>query len=62
MGKVKEMYMEMIERERYEVLLNHESGDEDYQYELYKQTVNDNWNQHLMEQQAEYEQMLADKY
>ena len=61
MGKVKEMYMEMIERERYDVLLNHESGDEDYQYELYKQRLMDDYHQELMERET-YEQHLAEKY
>ena len=61
MGKVKEMYMEMIERERYDVLLNHESGDEDYQYQLYKQRLMDDYHQELMERET-YEQHLAEKY
>jgi len=61
MGKVKEMYMEMIERERYDVLLNHESGDEDYQYELYKQRLMDDYHQELMERET-YEQHLEEKY
>ncbi len=56
------MYMEMIERERYDVLLNQESGDEDYQYELYKQHLIDLYEQHLMEQKAAYEEMLADRH
>lgn len=62
MGKIKEMYMEMIERERYDVLLNQESGDEDYQYDLYKQHLIDLYEQHLMEQKAAYEEMLADRH
>lgn len=38
-----------------------QTGDEDYQYDLYKQRKMDEYNQQLMEQQA-YEEMLADKY
>ena len=40
---------------------NQSSGDEDYQYELYKQRKMDEYNQELMEREA-YEQHLSDKY
>ena len=40
---------------------NQTNGDEDYQYELYKQRTMDDYHQELMEREA-YEQHLADKY
>ena len=40
---------------------NQLSGDEDYQYELYKQRVMDDYHQELMERET-YEQHLAEKY
>ena len=40
---------------------NQSNGDEDYDYELYKQRKMDDYNQELMEREA-YEQHLADKY
>ena len=39
---------------------NQTSGDEDYQYELYKQRTMDDYHQELMEREA-YEQHLGDK-
>ena len=38
-----------------------QTGDEDYQYELYRERQMDEYNQHLIEREA-YEEMLADKY
>ena len=40
---------------------NQLSGDEDYQYELYKQRVMDDYHQELMERET-YEQHLEEKY
>ena len=56
MGKTKELYEEVMLNQ-----LFNETGDEDYQYDLYKQRKMDEYNQELMEREA-YEEMLADKY
>ena len=40
---------------------NQSNGDEDYDYELYKQRKMDEYNQELMEREA-YEEMLGDRY
>ena len=56
MGHTKDMLQELID-EHYNQL----HGDEDYQYELYKQRTMDDYHQELMEREA-YEQHLADRY
>ena len=40
---------------------NHTDGDDDYQYEMWKQRQMDNYHQELMEREA-YELHLQDKY
>jgi hypothetical protein len=56
MGQTKNILQELID-EHYNQL----HGDEDYQYELYKQRTMDDYHQELMEREA-YEQHLSDKY
>jgi len=56
MGQTKNTLQEMID-EHYNQL----HGDEDYQYEMYKERVMNEYHQELMEREA-YEEMLADKY
>jgi len=60
MGQTKKLYEEMNLNELITEFFN-QTGDEDYQYELYKQRKMDEYNQELMEREA-YEEMLADKY
>lgn len=57
MGKTKELYEEVMLNQ----LFNYSNGDEDYQYDLYKQRKMDEYNQELMERGA-YEEQLSDKY
>jgi hypothetical protein len=59
MGQTKRNYEQMTMDELLTHFFNHE-GDEDYQYELYKQRTMDNYHQELMEREA-YEQDLADR-
>jgi hypothetical protein len=61
MGQTKKLYEEMNLNELITEFFNQSNGDEDYEYELYKQRKMDEYNQELMEREA-YEQMLADKY
>ena len=61
MGQTKKLYEEMNAHELCNEFFNQSSGDEDYQYELYKQRKMDEYNQELMEREA-YEQHLSDKY
>jgi len=61
MGQTKKTYEEMSLDELITEFLNQSNGDEDYDYELYKQRKMDDYNQELMEREA-YEQHLSDKY
>ena len=61
MGQSKKLYEEMNLDELITEFFNQSKGDEDYQYEEYKQRKMDEYNQELMEREA-YEEMLADKY
>jgi len=61
MGQTKKVYEEMSLDELITEFFNQSNGDEDYDYELYKQRKMDDYNQELMEREA-YEQHLADKY
>jgi len=61
MGQTKKTYEQMSLDELITEFFNQSNGDEDYDYELYKQKKMDDYNQELMEREA-YEQHLADKY
>jgi hypothetical protein len=61
MGQTKRNYEQMTLDELLTEFFNQTNGDEDYQYELYKQRTMDDYHQKLMEREA-YEQHLADKY
>jgi len=61
MGQTKKLYEQMTMDELLTEFFNQTGGDEDYQYELYKQRKMDEYNQELMEREA-YEQHLSDKY
>ena len=61
MGQTKKTYEEMSLDELITEFFNQSNGDEDYDYELYKQKKMDDYNQELMEREA-YEQHLSDKY
>jgi len=61
MGQTKKVYEEMSLDELITEFFNQSNGDEDYDYELYKQRKMDDYNQELMEREA-YEQHLSDKY
>jgi hypothetical protein len=54
MGQTKKLYEEMTAHELCNEFFN-QSGDEDYEYELYRQ-------RQLEAEQEAYEQHLADKY
>jgi len=55
MGETKKQYEQMGLHELITEFFNQVSGDEDYQYELYRQ-------RQLEAEQEAYEQHLADKY
>jgi hypothetical protein len=55
MGETKKQYEQMDLHELITEFFNQVSGDEDYQYELYRQ-------RQLEAEQEAYEQHLADKY
>jgi hypothetical protein len=61
MGQTKKLYEQMTLDELLTEFFNQTNGDEDYQYELYKQRTMDDYHQELMEREA-YEQHLSDKY
>jgi hypothetical protein len=61
MGQTKKLYEEMNLDELITEFFNQSNGDEDYQYDLYKQRKMDEYNQELMERGA-YEEQLSDKY
>ena len=61
MGQTKKLYEEMTLQELITEFFNQSNGDEDYDYELYKQRKMDEYNQELMEREA-YEEMLGDRY
>ena len=60
MGQTKKLYEEMSLNELITEFFNQSQGDEDYQYEEYKQRKMDEYNQELMEREA-YEEMLGDR-
>ena len=55
MGKTKELYEEMTLQELITEFFKQEDGDEDYQYQLYRE-------RQLEAEQEAYEQHLSDKY
>jgi hypothetical protein len=59
MGQTKKMYEQMTTDDFMSLVFNHE-GDEDYQYEMWKQRKIEQYEQELMEKEA-YEQHLADR-
>ena len=55
MGQTKRLYEQMTMDELLNHFFNHNEGDEDYQYELYRE-------RQLEAEQEAYELHLADKY
>ena len=55
MGQTKKTYEEMTLQELITEFFNQEDGDEDYQYQLYRE-------RQLEAEQEAYEQHLSDKY
>jgi hypothetical protein len=55
MGQTKKLYEEMNLNELITEFFNQSNGDEDYEYQLYRE-------RQLEAEQEAYEQMLADKY